>query len=68
MNYLLKSGTYVASNIENADSYYFSNDMNRGNIFNLTKDSYQETMKDYQDTLDLLVEISSWFQREVIGG
>ena len=35
INYLLKSEDYVAANLENGDSYYFSNDMNRGNVFNL---------------------------------
>ncbi len=68
INYLLKSEDYVAANLENGDSYYFSNDMNRGSVFNLVKDSYQSTMRDYQNALDLLVEISSWYQKEVVGG
>ena len=65
---LLSSTDYVQNNIENADHYYFSTESNKINFFNLVEDSYTYTMEDYQETLDLLVNISNWYRNVVIGG
>ncbi len=65
---LMSSTDYVKNNIENADHYYFSTEGNKNNFFNLVRDSYTNTMEDYQETLDLLVNISNWYRNVVIGG
>ena len=65
---LLNSYNYVQNNIENSDHYYFTTETNKTNFFDLTEDSYTETMNNYQSALDLLVEISNWYRYTVIGG
>ena len=65
---LLDSVDYVQSNIENSDHYYFTTDSNKNNFFDLVEDSYSTTMNSYQNTLDLLVEISYWYRNVVQGG
>lgn len=65
---LLDSVDYIQNNIENSDHYYFTTDTNKNNFFNLVEDSYSSTMSSYQSTLDLLVEISSWYRSAVLGG
>ena len=54
--------------LENADNYYFTNDISKSSIFFLAKDSYSAINKNYQNTLDFLVEISEWYKNEVVGG
>ncbi len=68
LNNLLNSYNYVQNNIENSDHYYFTTETNKTNFFDLTEDSYTETMNNYQSALDLLVEISNWYRYTVIGG
>ena len=68
LNNLLNSYNYVKNNIENSDHYYFTTETNKTNFFDLTEDSYTETMNNYQSALDLLVEISNWYRYTVIGG
>ena len=68
VNSLLDSVDYVQSNIENSDHYYFTTDSNKNNFFDLVEDSYTTTMNSYQNTLDLLVEISYWYRNVVQGG
>lgn len=65
---LLSSIEYIQNNIENSDHYYFTTDSNKDNFFDLVEDSYTSTMKEYQNTLDLLVEISYWYRNVVLGG
>lgn len=65
---LTDSSTYIQSNLENADHYYFSTDTNKTNFFDLTKDSYTNIVAKYQSTLDLLVEFSNWYRSIVVGG
>ena len=65
---LLDSTNYVQSNIENSDHYYFSTETNKDNFFNLVDDSYSDVMNSYQNSLDLLVEISNWYRNVVLGG
>ena len=65
---LLGSTDYLQSNIENSDHYYFSTDNNKTNFFDLTEDSYSSVMNNYQNSLDLMVEISNWYRSIVIGG
>ncbi|HIR59444.1 MAG TPA: hypothetical protein IAB38_05275 [Candidatus Onthousia excrementipullorum] len=65
---LLDSTNYVQSNIENSDHYYFSTETNKANFFNLVDDSYSDIMNSYQNSLDLLVEVSNWYRDIVIGG
>lgn len=65
---LLGSVDYIQNNIENSDHYYFTTDSNKDNFFDLVKDSYTTTMKEYQNSLDLLVEISNWYRNVVLGG
>lgn len=59
---------YVGNNLKNADTYFYSTDTNRNTIFNLTKDSYYDSMNRYQKTLDLLVNLSNWYKSTVVGG
>ena len=68
VNSLLDSISYVQSNIENSDHYYFTTDSNKNNFFDLVEDSYSTTMNSYQNALDLLVEISYWYRSVVLGG
>ena len=68
LNILLSSVDYVEGNIENSDHYYFTTDNNKNNFFDLVNDSYSDTMKSYQNSLDLVVEISNWYRSVVIGG
>ncbi len=68
INQLLTSNGYITSNLENADNYYFTNDISRESIFFLAKDSYNAINKNYQNTLDFLVELSEWYKSEVVGG
>ena len=68
VDHLLNSSNYLVGNLLNADSYFFSNDTNRETIFNLVEDIYYTTMQNYQNALDLLVEISNWYYKEVVGG
>lgn len=68
VNSLLDFVDYVQSNIENSDHYYFTTDSNKNNFFDLVEDSYSTTMNSYQNTLDLLVEISYWYRNVVQGG
>lgn len=68
IDYLLSAPSYVGNTIQNADAYYVSNDVNRNSIFDLTRDSYYATMNNYQQSLDLLLEISNWYKNLVIGG
>ena len=65
---LLDSINYVQSNVENSDHYYFSTDTNKTNFFNLIEDSYTDTMNSYQNSLNLLVEVSNWYKDIVLGG
>ena len=65
---LLDSINYVQSNVENSDHYYFSTDTNKTNFFNLIEDSYTDTMNSYQNSLNLLVEVSNWYKGIVLGG
>ena len=65
---LLDSVNYIQNNIENSDHYYFTTDSNKNNFFDLVKDSYSSTMSSYQNTLDLLVQISYWYRSIVLGG
>lgn len=65
---LLDSINYVQSNIENSDHYYFTTENNRANFFDIVSDSYSNTMNDYQNALDLMVEISNWYKGVVVGG
>ena len=65
---LLDSTNYVQSNIENSDHYYFTTENNRANFFDIVSDSYSNTMNDYQNALDLMVEISNWYKGVVVGG
>lgn len=65
---LLDSSSYVQSNLENVDHYYFSTDINKTNFFDLTEDSYADIMNTYQNSLDLLVEVSNWYRSVVVGG
>ena len=65
---LLDSTNYVQSNIENSDHYYFSTETNKANFFNLVDDGYSDVMNSYQNSLDLLVEISYWYRNVVQGG
>lgn len=65
---LLDSSSYVQSNLENVDHYYFSTDINKANFFDLTEDSYADIMNTYQNSLDLLVEVSNWYRSVVVGG
>lgn len=68
INQLLSNNSYIISNLENADNYYFTNDISKSSIFFLAKDSYSIINKNYQNTLDFLVEISEWYRNEVMGG
>jgi len=68
INQLLSNNSYIISNLENADNYYFTNDISKSSIFFLAKDSYNAINKNYQNTLDFLVEISEWYRNEVMGG
>lgn len=68
INQLLSSNGYIISSLENADNYYFTNDISKSSIFFLAKDSYSTINKNYQNTLDFLVEISEWYKSEVVGG
>lgn len=68
INEQLSSNGYITSSLENADNYYFTNDISRSSIFFLAKDSYNSINTNYQNTLDLLVELSDWYHNEVIGG
>ena len=65
---LLDSINYVQSNVENSDHYYFSTNTNKTNFFNLIEDSYTDTMNSYQNSLNLLVEVSNWYKGIVLGG
>ena len=68
INQLLSNNGYITSSLENADNYYFTNDISKSSIFFLAKDSYSAINKNYQNTLDFLVEISEWYKSEVVGG
>lgn len=68
INEQLSSNGYITSSLENADNYYFTNDISRSSIFFLAKDSYNSINTNYQNTLDFLVELSDWYHNEVIGG
>lgn len=68
VNSLVQSVNYIQSNIENSDHYYYSTDVNKSNFFDLTNDSYFEIVNKYQQTLDLLVEVSNWYRTVVVGG
>ena len=68
INNLLSSVNYVQSNIENSDHYYFTTDNNKTNFFDLVDDSYSNVMRNYQNSLDLVVEVSNWYRNVVIGG
>ncbi len=68
VNSLVQSVGYIQSNIENSDHYYYSTDVNKSNFFDLTNDSYFEIVNKYQQTLDLLVEVSNWYRTVVVGG
>lgn len=65
---LLNSTSYIQSNLENSDHYYYSTEINKNSFFNLTEDSYTDIMNTYQSTLDLLVEVSNWYRNVVLGG
>ena len=65
---LLDSTNYVQSNIGNSGHYYFSTETNKANFFNLVDDSYSDVMNSYQNSLDLLVEVSNWYRNVVLGG
>ena len=68
VNSLVQSVNYIQSNIENSDHYYYSTGVNKSNFFDLTNDSYFEIVNKYQQTLDLLVEVSNWYRTVVVGG
>lgn len=68
INEQLSSNSYITSNLESADNYYFTNDISKSSIFFLAKDSYNSINTNYQNTLDLLVELSNWYYNEVMGG
>ena len=68
INNLIDSSNYVQANLENVDHYYFSTDINKNNFFDLAEDSYADIVNSYQNSLDLLVEVSNWYRSVVIGG
>ena len=68
LNTLLDSTNYIQNNIENSDHYYFTTETNKSSFFNLVNDSYFDIMNSYQNSLDLLVEISNWYRSIVVGG
>ena len=68
INSLVQSVGYIQSNIENSDHYYYSTDVNKSNFFDLTNNSYLEIVNKYQQSLDLLVEVSNWYRTVVVGG
>lgn len=65
---MLSADDYVQNNLENSDHYYFTTQANKNNFFNLVSDSYSNTMNNYLNSLDLLVEISNWYRSVVVGG
>ncbi len=68
IDHLLTTPAYIGNNLKNADAYFFSNDINKSSIFHITRDSYYATMNNYQQVLDLLLEVSEWYKDVVVGG
>ncbi len=58
---------YVKRNLQNNSSYSFSSDYDKINIFNLTRDSYTRVESSYQNSINLVLEVSKWFNK-LIGG
>lgn len=68
LDILIDSTNYVQSNLENSDHYYFTTQTNKNNFFDLVNNSYSDIMNSYQQSLDLLVEVSNWYRKAVLGG
>lgn len=64
---LIKRTEYVAKNIKNNSSYFFSNNDTKENVFDITRDSYYEILLAYRDASEFLLEVSKWYYN-VIGG
>lgn len=58
---------YVKRNLQNNSSLSFSSDYNKINVFNLTRESYTRIETSYQNSIDLLFNVSEWF-RKFVGG
>ena len=68
LDVLIDSTNYVQNNLENSDHYYFTTQTNKNNFFDLVNSSYSDIMNSYQKSLDLLVEVSNWYRKVVLGG
>lgn len=64
---LMSDLDYMKRNLQNNSSYSFSSDYDKINIFNMTRDSYTKIEASYQNSIDLVYEVSEWF-RKVVGG
>ena len=69
MDMMLNNGTgYLKNSLRNNDIYHFSNEDSKNNVFELTKDSYNEIMNRYKTTLEFIKTLSEWYKTMVIGG
>lgn len=64
---LIRRTEYVAKNIKNNSSYFFSNKDAKENVFDIAKDSYYEILLAYKDASEFLLEVSKWYYN-VVGG
>lgn len=64
---LMNDLAYVKRVLQNNSSYHFSSDYDKTNVFNVTRDSYTKIETSYQNSIDLVYEVSEWF-RKIIGG
>lgn len=58
---------YVKRSLQNNSSFGFSSEYDKINIFNLTRDSYTRIENSYQNSVNLLVNVSEWFKKAVGG-
>ena len=58
---------YVKRNLQNNSSFAFSSDYDKINVFNLTRESYTKIESSYQNSVNLLLNISEWFGK-IVGG
>ncbi len=65
---LMDDMDYVKRSLQNNSTYQFGSNFDKVNVFDLTRDSYTKIEASYNDSVDLLLELSRWFKNFVLGG
>lgn len=64
---LINSVSYVKKNLENNSSYFLSSNFMKDNVFEVTRDSYIEILDSYEESIDLVYDLTLFFKGLIEG-